>query len=137
GVEHRLRRPGRVPVYAARDEHDQHSVAAGDGSLDDVPVVGRARDNGDPTVEVGELGDALLTAYRDDLVPPVERVPDQVLAELAGRADDGDPHDAAAPGATSPDRNIRRRRSGTTRRSARSASTAAPRGDQVVRGASA
>src|SRR3954469_7619103 len=41
-VEHRLRRPGRVPVHAARDEDDQYTVAAGHGPLDDVAVVGRA-----------------------------------------------------------------------------------------------
>src|SRR3954451_25109845 len=93
-VEHRLRGPGRVPVHAARDEHDEDSVAAGDGPLDDAAVVGRARHDGDPPVELGELGDALLAADGDDLVPAVERVPDHVGTELAGSADDADPHGA-------------------------------------------
>ena len=97
-VEHRLRRPRRVAVHAARDEHDEHPVAAGDGPLDDVAVVGRAGHDGDPALELGELADALLAAHGDDLVPAVQRVPDHVLAELAGRADDADPHGAATSG---------------------------------------
>ena len=92
-VEHRLRRARRVAVHAARDEHDEHAVAARDRALDDVAVVGRAGHDGDPALELGELADALLAAHGDDLVPAVQRVLDHVLPELAGRADDADPHD--------------------------------------------
>src|SRR3954463_12498425 len=102
-VQNRLRGPGRVLLHAARDEDDEDSVAARDGSLDDGAVVGRAGHDGDPAVEPGELGDALLAAHGDDLVAAVERVPDHVGAELARCADDADSHRAATPsGAASP-----------------------------------
>lgn len=78
-------------LYAARDEHDEYPVAAGDRPLDDVAVVGRAGHDRDPVGERGELSDALLAADGDDLVPAVERVLDHFGAELARRADDADP----------------------------------------------
>src|SRR5204863_4389905 len=55
-VENCLRRPGRIAVYATRDEDGEHAVAAGDRPLDDVAVVGPARDDGDLAGEVSELG---------------------------------------------------------------------------------
>ena len=73
---------------AARDESDEYAVAAGDRALDDLSVVGRSGHDGDPVTELGELADALVTAHRDDLVPLVQRVLNQVLPELAGRPDD-------------------------------------------------
>jgi len=41
---------------------------------------------------LGELAHALLAAHADDLVPPIQRVPDHVPAELPGPADDADLH---------------------------------------------
>ena len=70
-------------MHATRDEDGEDAVAAGDRPLDDVAVVGRAWDDGDLAVEVGELGDALLTAHGDDFVAAVQREPDHVFAELA------------------------------------------------------
>ena len=81
-------------MYPARDEHDEHPVAARDRPLDDLAVVGRAGHDVDPALELGELADALLAAHGDHLVPPVQRVLDHVPPELPGRADDADPHAA-------------------------------------------
>ena len=67
---------------AARDEHDEYAVAAGDGALDDLAVIRRAGHDGDPPVELGELADALLAAHGDHLVAAVERVLDHVLPSL-------------------------------------------------------
>src|SRR4051812_28422725 len=82
-VENRLRRPGRIAVHATRDEDREDAVAAGDRPLDDVAVVGRARDDGDLAVEAGGLGDALLTAHGDYFVAAAQREPAHVFAELA------------------------------------------------------
>jgi hypothetical protein len=69
-------------VNPARDEHDQHRSAPRDGTADDVAVVRGARNDRDPTVEVGELADSLLTAHADHLVAPIQRV----LDHIPGRA---------------------------------------------------
>ena len=93
-VEHRLRRPRRVPVDTPRGEHHEHAVAPLDRPPDHVAVVRLAGDDRDPVPEVVELADALLPADADDLVAALERVPDHVAAELPGRADDADLHRA-------------------------------------------
>jgi hypothetical protein len=77
-------------VDAARHQHDEHPVAARDGSLDDFPIVGPTRNDLDELVEPTELLDALLPTHADDVVTAVERVLDHVLPELPGRADDAD-----------------------------------------------
>ena len=99
-VENGLGRSGRSTVYPPRDEDDEHPVAARDRALDDLAVVRRARDDGDPPLERVELGNALLPADAHHLVAAVERVLHQVAPELPGRADDADPHPTTMP--TSP-----------------------------------
>lgn len=83
-------------MHAARDEHDEHPAAAGDGTLDDLPVVGLSGDDCDATPEVVELPDALLATDADDVVASVERVPDHVAPELPRSPDDADPQ-ASSP----------------------------------------
>jgi hypothetical protein len=97
-VEDRLGRSRRVTVYPPRDEHDEHPVAARDRPLYDLAVVGCAGHDVDPALELGELADALRAAHADHLVTPLERVPDHVLPELPGGADDADPHAGAGVG---------------------------------------
>jgi hypothetical protein len=84
-------------VHPAWDEDDEHAVAARDRPLDDVAVVGRAGHDHDPVPELGELADALLAAYGDHFVPPVQRVLDHVAPELPGRTDDADSHTRSPP----------------------------------------
>jgi hypothetical protein len=79
-------------VYPPRDEHHEHPVAARDRSLYDLAVVGRARHDLDPILELGELSDALFPAHADDVVPTIQRVLDHVLPELSRRPDDADFH---------------------------------------------
>jgi hypothetical protein len=74
-------------VYAPRDEHDEHSVAARGRALDDLAVVRRPRNDGDASLELGELADAFLPAHADHFVAPIQRVLDHVLPELPGRTD--------------------------------------------------
>jgi hypothetical protein len=79
-------------VYPPRDEHHEHPVAARDRSLYDLAVVGCARHDLDPILELGELSDALFPAHADDVVPTIQRVLDHVLPELSGGPNDADPH---------------------------------------------
>jgi hypothetical protein len=89
-VKNRLGRSRRVPVDAPWDEHDEHSVASLHGAFDDIAVIGRSRNDGDPPPERIELFDALLAAHSHHFVAAVERVLDHVLPELPRGSDDAD-----------------------------------------------
>jgi len=79
-------------VNSTWDQYDENPVAPGYGALDDVAVIRRPWDDGDAPDERVELGDTLLAAHPDDLVPAVERLLDQVPTELSGRTNDAHPH---------------------------------------------
>jgi hypothetical protein len=91
-VEHRLGCPGRVPVDTARDEYDEHALASGDGSLDHLAVVGRARNHGDALRERIELRHARGPADADHLVATIQRLLDHVLPQLPGGSNDAHFH---------------------------------------------
>jgi hypothetical protein len=78
-VEHRLGRSGRVVVDPSRNQHGQHAVAPGNRTADDVAVVCRSRNDGDPALERVELAHAAFPAHADDLVATVQRVLHHVL----------------------------------------------------------
>jgi hypothetical protein len=97
GVQHRLRRPGRVPVDTPGDQHGKNPVAPRHRLADDLAVVGRPGDHSDLPGECIELCDALLAAHAGHLIAPVKRVPHHVLSELAGGAYNADPHHVSPP----------------------------------------
>ena len=89
-VEHRLRRSRGVVLAPNRDQHSEDAVAAAHGALDDVAVVGRPGDNGDPLLERAELVYAAGAAHADHLVAAVQGMLHHVLPELPGKPDDAD-----------------------------------------------
>src|SRR5690349_15731458 len=91
-VEHRLGCSRRVPVDASRGHHDENSVASRDSALDDLPVVGRSRDDGDAPLECVELPHALLAAHANYLVTSIQRLLDHVLPKLPRSPDDAHSH---------------------------------------------
>jgi hypothetical protein len=80
-------------VHTARDEHREYAGTPGNRPFDYLSLVRRTGNDGDAPLERIELVHALLPAHADDVVAPVERVPHQILPELARGPDDADPHD--------------------------------------------
>ena len=66
-----------------RDQHREDGVAPRDRALDDLSVVRRSRNSRDAPRELLELLHTDLAAHRDYLIASVQRVLDQVPAELA------------------------------------------------------
>ena len=67
---------------ASWGHHDENPVASRDSALDDLAVVGRARDDSDAPLERVELAQALLAAHANHLVTAIQRLLDDVLPEL-------------------------------------------------------
>ena len=78
--------------WTPRDQYDEHPVAPRDRALDDLAIVRGSRNDSDAPLEPVELAHAWLPAYADDLVAPIERMLDHVLAELPGGSDDANLH---------------------------------------------
>jgi hypothetical protein len=78
-------------VHSSRNQHNEDSAAPRNGPLDDFGVVRRPWNDRHAPVERVEFGNALLSAYADDLVASIERVLHQVLPELSRSADDAYP----------------------------------------------
>jgi hypothetical protein len=76
----------------SRGQHDEHTVAPGHDTLDNLAVVRLSGDDGDAPLERIELPHAALPAHANHLVAPIERVLHHVLPELSGRSDDAHLH---------------------------------------------
>src|SRR4051794_9844658 len=73
---------------AHRRKHDENAIATGDGTLDDLAVVGCSRYNRDAVLEGIELFHAGVAAHADDLVAAIQSVLHHVLPELSGSPND-------------------------------------------------
>src|SRR5919206_1180269 len=79
-----------------RNQHSEDGVTPAHRALDDLAVIRRSRNDGDPPRELGQLVHADLAAHGDDLVTPVQRVPHHISPQLARGPDYADPQFATA-----------------------------------------
>lgn len=89
-IEDSLRRSGSITADSPWNEDGQHAVTTFDRSFNDLPVIRGARNDGNLVFESVELFHASFPADADDIITPIERMLNHVLAEFSGCSDNAD-----------------------------------------------